>query len=233
MDISLLNNILNIDIAMKSVLVEANVSMDKLVDYTMRYKLILSVVPEVPGITVGGAFVNLGGQSSFFRHDSLDRNVRGSARSWLSAGKYDRCHLNQNRILLISWPSRMAHWVSTSLELILMDAKDFVELSFEPVEGIDDILAQVWKVQNGQDVHYVEAILCSAAHENIISGRLKDSCDGELQNFPRAKDPYFYMYARHLVLFDKPQTILQHTLLGDYISRHDHGVFWVGKEAFE
>lgn len=49
-DISLLTNILDISIAERSVLVEANVSMDKLLDFTIKHRLIPPVVPELPGM---------------------------------------------------------------------------------------------------------------------------------------------------------------------------------------
>jgi delta24-sterol reductase len=232
-DISLLNNILEINIAEKSILVEANVSMDKLVDFTIQHRLIPPVVPEIPGITVGGVFVGLGGESSSFRHGPLDRNVRG-CEVVLANGEIRWVSPESESELFDSLAlSYGTLGVVTLLKLSLMDAKDFVELSFQPTEGIDDILAQIWKTQSDRDVHYVEAMLYSAMQGIVISGRMKDTCEGKLQTFSRAKDPYFYMHARHLVSFEKPQTIVQTTPLRDYIFRHDRGVFWMGKEAFE
>ncbi len=232
-DTSPLNNILTIDIAAKSVLVEANVPMDMLVDYTIQHKLIPPVVPEIPGMTVGGAFVGLAGESSSFRYGPLDRNVRG-CEVVLADGEIRLVSPKSSSDLFDALAlSYGTLGVVTMLEMVLIDAKDFVQLSFEPVTGIDDILTHIWEVQNSPDVHYVEAMLYSAAHGVIISGRMKDSCDGKLQTFSRAKDPYFYMHARDLVSFEKTETIVQHTPLRDYIFRHDRGVFWMGKEAFE
>ncbi|MDE1919697.1 MAG: FAD-binding protein, partial [Patescibacteria group bacterium] len=54
-DVSVLNKIIEIHEEERYALVEPNVPMDALVEETLRYGLLPPVVPEFPGITVGGA----------------------------------------------------------------------------------------------------------------------------------------------------------------------------------
>ena len=53
-DVGSLNNVLQFDKARKTVLVEPNVPMDKLVERTLAQGLLPKVVMELPNITVGG-----------------------------------------------------------------------------------------------------------------------------------------------------------------------------------
>ena len=53
-DVSSLNNVLQFDKSSKTVLVEPNVPMDKLVESTLAQGLLPKVVMELPNITVGG-----------------------------------------------------------------------------------------------------------------------------------------------------------------------------------
>ena len=53
-DVSSLNHVLHFNKAEKTVLVEPNVPMDKLVDATLAQGLLPKVVMELPNITVGG-----------------------------------------------------------------------------------------------------------------------------------------------------------------------------------
>src|ERR1700748_127230 len=63
-DISDMNRVLSIDTNKRVAIAGPNVSMDKLVDATLRHGLIPPVVPEFPGITVGGAIQGAAAETS-------------------------------------------------------------------------------------------------------------------------------------------------------------------------
>jgi FAD/FMN-containing dehydrogenase len=75
-DISALNNILEIDEVPKTAVVEPNVPMDKLVQATLARGMVPPVVMEFPGITVGGGFAGSAGESSSFRYGYFDHAIR-------------------------------------------------------------------------------------------------------------------------------------------------------------
>ncbi|KAF4499130.1 hypothetical protein FAGAP_4723 [Fusarium agapanthi] len=74
-DISMLSQVIAVDPAHRTCLVEPNVPMDRLVDATMPYGLIPPVVMEFPGITAGGGFAGTSGKSSSFRHGFFNETI--------------------------------------------------------------------------------------------------------------------------------------------------------------
>ena len=74
-DISTLSSIVEIDVEARTVLVEPNVPMDKLVAATLERGLVPPVVVEFPGITAGGAFSGTAGESSSFKFGLFDKTV--------------------------------------------------------------------------------------------------------------------------------------------------------------
>ncbi|EAQ85508.1 hypothetical protein CHGG_09522 [Chaetomium globosum CBS 148.51] len=75
-DISTLNNILEISETSKTAVVEPNVPMDKLVQATLARGMVPPVVMESPGITLGGGFSGSAGDSSPFRYGFFDQTVQ-------------------------------------------------------------------------------------------------------------------------------------------------------------
>ena len=74
-DISRLDHVLYLDPETKTCLVQPNVDMWSLVNATLEEDLLPPVVPEFPGITVGGAFNGTAGESSSWKHGFFDRSV--------------------------------------------------------------------------------------------------------------------------------------------------------------
>lgn len=72
LDISMLNNVIEIIQDSQSAVVEPNVPMDKLVHATLARGMVPPVVMEFPGITVGGGFAGSAGESSSFRYGYFD-----------------------------------------------------------------------------------------------------------------------------------------------------------------
>jgi len=66
-DVSKFNRIISIDTDANYVFVEPNVPMDKLVEETTKYGFVPPVVPEFPGITVGGGVQGGAEESSSFK----------------------------------------------------------------------------------------------------------------------------------------------------------------------
>jgi delta24-sterol reductase len=71
-DTSGLYTVVSVDPQAQTCLVESNVPMDALVAATIPLCLILPLVPEFPGIPVGGAFAGTWGESCAFRYGFFD-----------------------------------------------------------------------------------------------------------------------------------------------------------------
>jgi Delta24-sterol reductase len=235
-DTSTLNHIIKIDVASKTCLVESNVAFDELVDATLECGLVPLVVPEFPGITVGGAFAGTGGESSSWKHGYFDATV-----NWfeivLATGEVVVASDEERPDLFRGAAGTFGTLgVCTLFELRLMKAKKGVELTYFPVSSISQAQQQIRTVTKDPDtdVDFVDGILFLKASGVIMQGRMTNipsSSSTPIQTFSRARDPWFYLHAQSHSHGTQPYTEL--IPIKDYLFRYDRGCFWTGTLAFK
>ncbi|EXJ60057.1 hypothetical protein A1O7_04206 [Cladophialophora yegresii CBS 114405] len=248
-DTSSLDHVLSVSPSKQTCLVEPNVPMDKLVEATLRHGLVPPVVPEFPGITVGGGFAGTAGESSSFRHGFFDRTV-----TWLEVVLAD------GEVVTASEEERpdLFHGMAgtfgtlgviTLFELRLLPAKGFVELSYLGVGSIEqaqEVIKQATK-QKGTD--FVDGIMFAPDKGVVMSGRFADRSDESkdlpVVTFTKAWDQWFYLHAEarlnsvmpsststptsKLPFMSPPRDLIP---LTDYLFRYDRGAFWTGRFAY-
>lgn len=233
-DTSKLNRVLNVDVERKVVLVEPNVPMDRLVDATLPYSLVPPVVMEFPGITVGGGFSGTSGESSSFRHGFFDRTV-----NWiemvLANGDIVRASDSENSDLFYGAASSFGTLgITTLLEVRLIDAKPFVEITYFPVLSVDEAISKFEEITSDPGYDYLDGIMFTKNKGVICAGSLKDDPGSHtIQRFTRPTDPWFYMHTEELISSQEKQPVTEIIPIVDYLFRYDRGGFWVGKYAFE
>ncbi|PGG99108.1 hypothetical protein GX51_06448 [Blastomyces parvus] len=254
-DTSSLNRVLRVDTLNRTALVEPNVPMDALVAATLAEGLVPPVVMEFPGITVGGGFAGMGGESSSFRygmfHETVERVevVTGEGDVVVASPSSSSVAGGRNAADLFHGAAGTMGTlgVTTLLELRLIEARAFVEVSYRPVSSVHEAVQSV-RAQAARppgEVDYVDAILFSADRGVVVSGRLTDAitaADGRIQRFTRARDPWFYLHAEEVVskspsstgeAAPAPASIIETVPLTDYLFRYDRGAFWTGYYAFK
>ncbi|EGC43910.1 FAD binding domain-containing protein [Histoplasma capsulatum var. duboisii H88] len=248
-DTSALNRVLSVDERARTALVEPNVPMDALVAATLRHGLVPPVVMEFPGITVGGGFAGMGGESSSFRYGMFHEAVRwvevvvgdGRVVGASASGAADGDGMAEDLFHGLAG-SMGSLGITTLLELRLIEARAFVEVSYRPVSGVHEAVETVRSqaARSLGEVDYVDAILFSAEMGVVVSGRLTDAItapDGRIQRFSRARDPWFYTHAQERVSQSSPSDpavpIIETVPLTDYLFRYDRGAFWTGYYAFK
>ncbi|UPX13437.1 uncharacterized protein EKO05_0003945 [Ascochyta rabiei] len=238
-DVSSLNHVLKFNEMEKTVLVEPNVPMDKLVEATLACGLLPKVVMELPNITVGGGFAGTSGESSSFRYGLFDRTIRG-AEIILGNGDVVWASAEEHRELFFTAAGSCGSLgVITLLEMELVDAKSYVELEYIPVSSTEEAVEQLRRHQEQPDVAYMDGILYSLTNGVVMIGRLsKQSLPGGIQRFDRASDPWFYMHAESVLKQSRqegaqPTTYKESIPIQTYLFRYDRGVFWSGLRAFK
>jgi hypothetical protein len=234
-DTTSLSNILNVDTDANTALVEPNVPMDKLVDATLQYGLIPPVVMEFPGITAGGGFAGTSGESSSFRHGFFENTV-----NWveivLPNGEVVTASNTDNPDLFHGAASSFGTLgVTTLLELRLIKAKTYVELTYYPVSSIHEAVQKIEEATKNPANDYLDGILFARDRGVICAGRLTNVLPpgSHIQRFKRAKDPWFYLHAKDLIDNSEAVPTTETIPLIDYLFRYDRGGFWVGKFAFQ
>ena len=233
-DISGLSNVLQIDTEARTALVEPNVSMDRLVEATMKYGLIPPVVMEFPGITVGGGYAGTAGESSSFKHGFFDRTIN-YVEMILANGEVVTCSDSERPDLFHGAAGAVGSLgVTTLVQLQLKQAKTYVEVTYHPVSTVSEAIREIERVTKDQNYDYVDGILFSRNQGAIITGRLTDNPKQNIaiQTFSNAKDPWFYLHVKDAITKRIGPTT-EAIPVAEYLFRYDRGGFWVGASAFE
>ncbi|PGH02018.1 hypothetical protein AJ79_07756 [Helicocarpus griseus UAMH5409] len=252
-DTSSLNRVLKIDTHARTALVEPNVPMDQLVAATLRHRLVPPVVMEFSGITVGGGFSGMGGESSSFRYGMFDENVNwvevvlGDGRVVVASAEEKGGQGERRTDLFHGLAGSMGSLgITTLLELRLVQASPFVQISYWPVSSVRETMDKV-RAETARPpgtVDYVDAILFAADRGVVVSARLTEdiSDGGSVQRFSRARDPWFYIHAAEKGAAaagaaaaaggSTPPVVIETVPLTDYLFRYDRGAFWTGWYAF-
>lgn len=261
-DTSSLNHVLSFDHDRKTCIVEPNVPMDDLVDATLPHGLVPPVVPEFPGITVGGAFSGTGGESSSFKYGFFDRSV-----NWvdviLADGEKVRASKEVNADLYHSAVGACGSFgVTVLFEVQLIPATTYVETSYIPVASPADAIATLKSAVASEEYDFIDGIQFSASLGVIVVGKFSNAtptAKTPVQRFNRAFDPWFVLHSERrakqgfkewtmassngvgapssLEKGSSLQDLYTHSPkdlvpLRDYLFRYDRGAFWMGLYAF-
>ncbi|KAK7541985.1 FAD binding domain protein [Phyllosticta citribraziliensis] len=241
-DMSAFNHVLEVDADRRVAVVQANVPMDTLVEATLQVGLIPPVVMEFPGITVGGGYMGVAGESSSWKYGFFDRTV-----NWvdviLMTGERRRASATQNADLFKGLPGTYGTVAVTTLfEIQLIPAKDYVELEYFRLDGMAEVHRFIDEAIHMADVDYIDGISFAPGKTVIMLGRLTDrrpSKQKPIQTFSGRMDPWFYVHAEKMckaskaVAGDKQAAgHVEMVPLVDYLFRYDRGAFWTGRYAF-
>ena len=233
-DTSGLKDVLEIDPVHKTVLVEPNVRMDTLAKATLGAGFLPLVTMELPAITAGGGYAGLSGESSSFRYGLFSDTVN-SVEVVLANGKVVRASSEQNADLFYACGGSLGTLgVVTSLELRLMEAGKYVELTYYPFKSTTSAFKQMQNCMAENDVQFVDGISYGPQYGCIMAGRLTNVLgkDQTLQRFSRPQDPWFYVHAERMLKRHTSPFVVTIPVL-DYLFRYDRGAFWGGYYAFK
>lgn len=231
-----LSSVVSINTTDKTALVEPNVSMDVLVEHTLKYKLLPPVVMEFPGITVGGGFSGASGESSSFRYGLFCETVR-SVEIVLGDGQIVSASPTDPKtsdLFHEAAGSCGSLGVVSLVELKLIDSKDYVELSYIPVSSSSDALRVIHGNVKDETIDYIDGIMFSETCGTIMAGRLTNEpeLNSRVQKFTRPRDPWFYLHANTVTKGQSGDTAKVFIPIRDYLFRYDRGGFWSGTLAF-
>jgi delta24-sterol reductase len=199
-DCSTLNHVLRVDRAAKTAWVEPNIAMDQLVEATLKEGLLPKVVMEFPGITVGGGWNGTSGESSSFRQGFFDGTV-AKVEIVLPSGEVVVA-TNENEYADLYRGSSSAVGtlgVTTLLEVRLVEARRYVELTYHPIKSMDEGVHRIKETIEDKSVEYCDGILFSKDEGVICTGKLVDEASTPgtpVQRFSRAHDQWFYIQAQ-------------------------------------
>jgi delta24-sterol reductase len=229
-DVSDLDNVLSIDTKHRTALVEPNVPMDRLVETTLKHGLLPPVITEFPGITVGGGIQGGAGESSSFKWGFFSQTVNWIEYILADGSIVKALPTERADLFYGAAGSSGTLGVITAVEIQLIAAKKYVQLTYLPIRSYKDAV-ETMQSATKENYDFVDGIMFGKDHGVIIVGTLSDTTIGKMRHFSRAFDPWYYLHAQKI---DESKSITTETVsLKDYLFRYNRGAFWVGEYAFE
>ena len=221
-DISNLNEIIEIDLTNNTCTAESGVTFDDLVRATMRHNLVPIVVPELKTITIGGAVSGCSIESMSFRyggfHDTCLEYEVVTAK-----GEVLHCTPDNHNALVF----QMIHGgfgtlgILTRLKFRLIPAKPFVKMTYEKHATMDAYQAAMWRYVENNQYDFIDGIIHSEAEYVLCLGSFVDSA------------PYTHCYDWTRVYYQSTSTQTEDYLkTPDYFFRYDRGVTNVHPKSF-
>lgn len=248
LDISSLNHVLEVDPDGPVAVVEPNVPMDQLVKATLEYGLVPEVVPEFPGITVGGSYSGTAAESSSFRYGYFDRSV-----NWvdivLADGEVVRASPDENSDLFNAAAGACGTFgIGVLFEIRLVKAAKYIELEYIPVHSTAEALNTLDELCKEPTVDFVDSVLFSSNSGVIVRGHFQDEqkVATPIVSFSHRTDQWYYLHAHSQIhhlrnthcdtcnfsasrspqLSESNARNLVPTF--EYLFRYDRGAFWMG-----
>jgi hypothetical protein len=230
LDLTVLNDVVGIDPAEGYIDIEPGVPMDALVKATLKHGLVPLIVPEFPGITVGGAIQGGALESSSFKYGQLNDTVLEYelllSDGTLVVARPDNAYADLYHGLATSHGTLA---VVTRIRLRLTRAKPFVTLAIEPCPSPAGCLDTLRRHTMAGTVDFIEALLFSETSGAVITGTLADAATAPVRRFWGNIDPWYHRFMRNAV--ETGVTAVSVPLV-DYLFRYDKGAFWMGEHLF-
>jgi hypothetical protein len=173
-----LDKIVKVNDDTETALVEANVTMGTLVEALRPLHYIPTVVAETRSMTVANAFATTTNASSSSRFGTFDCTVM-AAGVVLGNGQFTTSSIDDpdgGELLQRSAGALHSLGITSMLEISLIKAGPYVEISYTPVSSVPEmlrgtIIAAAQCAQVESPIHFVEGIIFNRRSGMIITGR--------------------------------------------------------------
>ncbi len=215
-DISSLNQILHIDAQARICVAEPGVTFAELLKATLAHGLIPTVVPELEGITVGGAVAGCSVESMSYKeggfHDScLEYEVvtgAGELRTFTPANNSALFHMIHGSYGTLA--------VLTRLRFRLVPAKPFVQLEYRTLPTAAAFEAELRARCQARDYDFIDGIIHGPGLFVLCLGRFVDNA------------PYVSSYRWLNIYYKSTRTKTEDYLTTeDYCFRYDTECHWL------
>jgi len=230
-DISQLNDIIEINEYEQYAIVEPNVPLDRLIAKTLQVGLVPPVVPELPGITCGGAVIGGAGESTSYKAGLFDDNCT-EYEIVLGNGQVITASEIHNRDIYFAVPwSYGTLGLLSLIKLKLIPAQQFVHLMYRSFGSYSDAIKFIDQTSHAGEYDFIDGIVYSKTKTVIMLGMFSQTSDLPLQTFSSPADPWFFEHANEVTVHTTQYEELIPTT--NYLFRYNRSGFWMGKVFFE
>lgn len=218
-DLSDFNNVISINGEHSYADVEGSTTFETLVDFSLQKNFMPAVVPELKTITVGGAIVGLGIESSSFKYGLVHDNIL-ETDVMLSSGDILTCSRTQNSDLFNALPNSLGslcYIVRARMKLVR--TKKYVHIEKRWYDSYKILCKDMEKVCLENKKDFIDGVAFTKNSGVLILGQMTDDIDcNKLSNY-RVE----YIYYKSLLPGNSNNDYLT---IKDYIWRWDPDWFW-------
>lgn len=222
LDVRDFNQVLRVNVARGFVEVEGMTPYSRLVAECLKHNVMPAVVPQLKSITVGGATVGCGIESSSFRYGLVHETVKemeillGNGNTVLATPD------NEHRDLFYGFPNSYGTLgYALRLKLMLVPVKRYVKLSHHRYSDPQVYFGELERHCARTDVDFVDGVVFGAGDMVITLGQFCDYA-------PYTSD-YTYENIYYRSLRERSEDYLT---VEDYIWRWDTDWFWCSKNLY-
>lgn len=222
LDVRDFNQVLRVDASAGYVEVEGMTPYVKLVAECLKHDVMPAVVPQLKSITIGGATVGCGIESSSFRYGLVHETVQ-EMEILLGNGSAVLCTPdNEHRDLFYGFPNSYGTLgYALKLKAKVVPVKNYVKLSHFRHTEPDAYFAELARQCERADVDFVDGVVFGRHEMVITAGQFTDHA-------PYASD-YTYENIYYKSLRERSEDYLT---TEDYIWRWDTDWFWCSKNLY-
>lgn len=216
LDLAGFNRIIAIDTEARTIDVEGLTTYEHVVAHTLAHGLLPLVSPELKHITVGGATVGIGIESSCFRHGFVHDGLL-EAEVLLPDGRVVLCTADNAFADLFHGLPNSYGTLGYILraKIRLMPAKPFVHLHSTPFSDLASFLDAMARATQDPTVDFIEGLCVTPQRFHLMIARMVDRTE-RIDDIVR--DHIFYKLPA-----ERPDVFLT---TQDYIFRYDPEWFW-------
>lgn len=234
-DISTLNQVLEINQQEKYIVLEPLVTMRELVQATQAKGLCAPVITELAQMTVGGALQGLGGESSSFRYGFLDDSVL-EYEMLLGDGLRLTVNATQHADLFYAIPGSFGSLgIVTKIKLRLIPIAKYVRITYSRLTSIEDVQAVFTEACADPTLHFIECVALNQHDFCLAKGIMQNRIGFKNWLFKRCKLKRYYhrWFFNHLTEQSLKNGSEQYVTYEDYVFRWNRGNFWTGVVSIE
>ena len=218
LDLNFLNKVINIDLENKTIHVEALITYENLLDYTLQYNLIPQIVPELKTLTVGGTISGVGLESSSFKYGLVPDMVY-EFDILTGTGNILTINKDNNKELFYGLPNTygtLGYVLSAKLKLI--DSKPFVHIKNISFNNPNKFIEEIKKYDNDNpdNINFLDGMLLNKNELFLMKGKMTEE-----------KPPFLNKYIRQIYYKTISKQKEDYMTIKDYIWRYDSNSFYL------
>ncbi|KAJ9658011.1 hypothetical protein H2198_003980 [Neophaeococcomyces mojaviensis] len=259
-DTSDMHRIFPVDSASQTVKAEPNVPMDVLAAHCISAGWVPKIVMEFKGITCGGGFSGMSGESNMYRY-GLFQNTVSEIEIVLGDGTVEIANRERHTDLLHEAGGSLGTFgIITLVTIELIPAKSHVQVQILPISEPLTVPSIFEEATTDPEIDYIDGIYFNRASAVVMFGKMIDYNQRDTRA-PLLTTKQVHWFAdtieAHLKKHHNPISLLTNSetksttapkptgstrptevppvlmTLTDYLFRYDHGAFWGGKLAFK